>query len=702
MEGGASARNSCGRTTPAELIHLGVMLLALVVVIAVFVPFVPAMPAPGLDNSWKWAANVAVAQGLGFGREFIFTAGPYTSILTRSYHPATDPMMMAGGFYLASVYWLCFALLAQGARLPWVTGFVAVFAVVMYAPNPWDLHQRDALLLSLPLLIALQTFKAVEKGGSGLLRGRWRLAAFVMVYSALGLPPLIKGSFIVPSLGTAILGAAYCFLSGQRGLAAICLLVPAVALASFWLAAGQPVAGLPDYFANMAPISSGYMEAMALDGGVGDIAFYLAGGLAVLLATAFQPRARVFLVCSLLLYLFMAFKAGFVRHDGYHAMIAATALVVAALLLPLISPGSRTTVLAVVLAVLCWVSFDAKYVRPGPDWIGAEVASFYANAWQGFRARLSEPAWLARSYAAATARLESMAGFPPLAGTTDIYSHQQSFLLASANRWSPRPVFQSYSAYTPELANINRAHLLGQRAPDNIFFRVEPIDRRLPALGDGPSWPVLLERYRPIGLQNNFLILAKWEAANPGAAPQLLAEGAAGFGEVVNLPDTDGWIYAEIVLDKTPLGRLVEVVYRLNEFEISIELRDGGKRRFRLIPGMARAGFLLSPLVENTAEFAMLYGETARLDAKSVKSLAIAPRGGGRGLWRDLYHFRFSAIAQDAATGRAEMVARVPGDPPGGRGAAGFAPTPEVGHRQGLAVGDAQFDFPDAVSPGQG
>lgn len=471
-----------------------------------------------------------------------------------------------------------------------------------------------------------------------------------MIYSALGLPPLVKGSFIAPSLGVAILGAAYCCLSGQRRLAAICMLAPAVALVSFWLAAGQPVAGLPDYFANMAPISSGYMEAMVLGGSVGDIVLYLTGGLAVLLAIALQPHARLFLVCSLLLYLFMAFKAGFVRHDGYHAMIAATALVVAALLVPLISSGSRAAVPVVVLAVLCWVSFDAKYVRPAPDWIGAEVARFYANAWQGLRGRLTEPAWLAHSYAETTAGLESMAGFPLLAGTTDIYSHEQSLLLASGYQWAPRPVFQSYSAYTPELASINRASLLGPKAPDNVIFRVQPIDRRFPALEDGPSWPVLLERYRPIGLENNFLILSKRTVANPGATPQLLAEGAAGFGEVVNLPATDGWIYAEIALDKTPLGRLVEVVYRLNEFEVSIELRDGGKRRFRLIPGMARAGFLLSPLVENTAEFAMLYGDPARLGAKSVNSLAIAPRGGGHGLWRDRYRFRFSAIVPDAVS----------------------------------------------------
>src|SRR5665811_1804023 len=55
--------------------------------IAVFVPFSPGMPAAGLDESWSFAMNQAVGQGLSFGKELLSTVGPYASIYTRDYHP---------------------------------------------------------------------------------------------------------------------------------------------------------------------------------------------------------------------------------------------------------------------------------------------------------------------------------------------------------------------------------------------------------------------------------------------------------------------------------------------------------------------------------------------------------------------------------------------------------------------------------------
>src|SRR5260364_219639 len=68
---------------------------------------------------------------------------------------------------------------------------------------------------------------------------------------------------------------------------------------------------------------------------------------------------------------------------------------------------------------------------------------------------------------------------------------QSVLLLTAGNLWSPRPVIQSHGAYTPKLARLNELHLLSERAPNNIVFKVEPIDGRLASLEDGLSWPIL-------------------------------------------------------------------------------------------------------------------------------------------------------------------------------------------------------------------
>ena len=48
-------------------------------IICVFVPLMPLFPAPDLDTSWAMVLNEAVAQRLVFGRDVVFTFGPYSS-----------------------------------------------------------------------------------------------------------------------------------------------------------------------------------------------------------------------------------------------------------------------------------------------------------------------------------------------------------------------------------------------------------------------------------------------------------------------------------------------------------------------------------------------------------------------------------------------------------------------------------------------
>ncbi len=632
-----------GATALVAVVNLALMLLALLTIIVIFVPFSPNMPAASLDPSWRLASNAAVAQGLVYGRDFIFTTGPYSSIYTKAYHPATDFMMMAGSLYLAIAYWLAFVILARGVRWRWVLAFCVMFAGLMFA--------RDVLLLSLPLLVALQTFKVVNDDDKRILDSRWFAVAAALTFSTLGLLPLIKGSVIVLCVGTATLCSAYYLVSRRRLLAVLCLAAPIVSLVFFWIASGQPISGLLDYFGGMAPLTSGYTEAMALKGSTREIWSYLLACVALLSAMALQSRitpiSRLFLFCAFFLYLFIAFKAGFVRHDG-HAIIAGTSLLLAVILFPFVT-RSWAIIPIIILMALCWTWIDRNYVKSTLPSVRGNIHRAYYSAWNAFRTRYSDPSWPRRDYDIALAKLRTQAAFPLLKGRTDIYSFNQSFLLASGNSWSPRPVFQSYSAYTKALAEKNRDHLLGNKAPDNIIFRVEPIDRRLPSIDDGVSWPVLMRRYRAVRLENNFLFLEKrLEATVAEPQPVLLATRVARFGEPVEVPASDGPVFAEVEIGKTFLGRVADALYKPSELGISVVLRDGAVRNYRLIAGMARSGFLLSPLVENTAEFGKLYGEPKMLDGKSVKSVTIAPRQGPTRLWNDHYRIRFSRIARGA------------------------------------------------------
>src|SRR5262249_9336523 len=78
--------------------------------------------------------------------------------------------------------------------------------------------------------------------------------------------------------------------------------------------------------------------------------------------------------------------------------------------------------------------------------------------------------------------LRTQDGLPELTGTVDSYSFNQSAVLVHGWNYRPRPIFQSYTAYTETLAKLNAEFLKGDKAPDYILFEIAPIDGRFPAM----------------------------------------------------------------------------------------------------------------------------------------------------------------------------------------------------------------------------
>jgi len=623
---------------PGLLANAILWLLSLATAIALFVPVSPNMPGAGLDPSWQYGINQATAQGLAFGKDMIFTYGPYASISTKSYHPSTDFMMVGGGLYLAFAYWACLVILMQGVRRLWILAVCALLIGLGY--------RHDPLLFSLPLLVGLASFKSVSAKHGGLVDSNALPWSVALLFSPLGLLPLVKGSLLLLCGAVAALGSVF-FLSSQRRLpAAICLVSPLAALLFFWSASGQSLTNLPSYFIGMAPIISGYSEAMALDGSFGEIVLYVIACAVILLTISLQsqtsPAAKLFLFCVYFVFLFLSFKAGFVRHDS-HALIAGGSILLAALLLPFIL-DAWPSLPAIVFALLAWSCIDRHYIQTSPRRVVDTFQSTFSSLWHGTTRRANDRNWPRLEFDAARDWLRQQASFPLLQGTTDIYSFNQSYLIASGNDWSPRPILQSYSVYTPELAEANRQHLLGGRAPENIIFRVEPIDKRLPATEDGASWPVLMAGYHPVRLARDFLFLQKNATAGGDGEPPPLASEKHAFGERVPLPRPGQALFAQVEIKPTLLGRMAGILFKPSQIQITLDLDNGTQKQYRLIAGMAKSGFLISPLIESAGEFAMLYGPSDDLAHKRVQSMTIAPRDGATVLWEQEYTVTFSQI----------------------------------------------------------
>jgi len=68
----------------------------------------------------------------------------------------------------------------------------------------------------------------------------------------------------------------------------------------------------------------------------------------------------------------------------------------------------------------------------------------------------------------------------------DLIGYSQGLLHLNGFEHRTRPVIQSYSAYTPFLAERNRAFLATDRAPAFLVASLETVDGRYPAQDDAP------------------------------------------------------------------------------------------------------------------------------------------------------------------------------------------------------------------------
>jgi hypothetical protein len=622
----------------------GIGLVALILTALFLIPFSPSMPEAGLDASWRYALNEAVAEGRVFGQEVIFTFGPLGSVFTGRFHPATDTIMMVGSALYAAGFCIAFAVLAHPRRHAF-----AIFLVVAVC-----LTSRDAGFLVLPFVLLLAILRLTLPPGSSLqLRATpLILLGIAISISAVAMEPLIKGSFTGVALPLSGLALFLLLPWNWRAGLGFALIALATLIAG-WGLAGQPLAQLPRFFIAQGPIIAGYTTGMALEASERAPLVYLVASLA--LAASFYLYVQLvrrtgwrgwIAFAGLIWLLFVAFKAGFVRQD-MHGAIGAGALLFTgyAVCLPS-SPKAALPVLGITIAAWAYMMSTIMALDPVPPLrqvpglILGQVAEKWGETLAGLRTRLDDPSRLDSEFAAAKASIRAQMPLPPVTGTVDIYPWQLSAIFANGLRWSGRPVFQSYSVYEPSLDARNVAHLRGPDAPDTVFFTFYPIDDRLPAQDDPASLLQLLAAYDIVGYRPPYVQLAKRapQATVPldEAATRIVS---ARLGSDIALGDR-GPVWARVRLKPTLLGQLVAAAYKLPPLHIVLKLDDGETVEHRYIAAIGNAGFILSPYLSSPEDFILM--ASGGSGVPQVTSFRITTAGDG--LWSPQFEVQLTPI----------------------------------------------------------
>ena len=596
------------------------LLLGAGVILYVLSRFIPCgavsdSPAVGeLDYSWTQALQIGFATHRQFGTDIIFTYGPW-GFLGCGYYPPT--------YLISVVAWASLALvfLHAGWRLAchfsrnrlvaglWLVGVTA--AVSIPAKNDFSI-----IPVAWVMLLLCQHFFSEEPALT---------PTSILLAASMGWMSLVKFTNLMEcAIVLAVIAADTIF---RRRRFPWMVAVWVVSLLFFWVAAGQRLDLLEPFLLSSWRITTGYTEAMMLSGETETRAavcyLLLATLLCVLFGRMAWLRYRYFAVLptvALGMILFMVFKMGYVRNSWEHEATSAMALVLVSLMGLAVCQKEQKRLLTATVCLLVFAMLFAastfNYWLPG-NGLSRQFAQTFNLTSLFAPVAASSTGSLRSEYESSLASERKDVLVSSIKGSADLYSYDQIFLFAHGLSYQPRPVMQSYSAYTPELAEINSAHLRTAQAADNILFAVQTIDGRFPALDDGLSWPELLTRYDFKGVADaeaKFLLLSR--ASAPRTFHLIpLQNITANMGEAVAVPAMiKGPVWAEIVIKKTLAGKLASMLYKPPVLTLEVTLKDDSKHRYRLVPGMAASGFLLSPIIADNAAFAALTTKDWRQD----------------------------------------------------------------------------------------
>ncbi len=451
-----------------------------------------------------------------------------------------------------------------------------------------------------------------------------------------GVPVLLAAIALIKFTSTVVfalwLASATVLLLQRRQVhaAVVVLFISVAAFLGFWTGAGQPLGGLAHYLAISFEVASGYSAAMGqADQGlnvwiaVAALAFCAAASGFLLWR---QRRVPGILTIAgfLFVLLGLVWRAGATRYGHWPIFFGFAAILPFAILC--VERGGNSFFANGAATALCAAAF-VMYVFAAPAPIAqilpaaTQLASSNLQIMRDRRAFVTQrqAEWNAVCDAVHLPRTKAAIAEQ----SVDVLMVDQGVALCLQLDYAPRPVFQSYSAYTPLLSRLNEAYFAGAAAPRFVVLKLQPIDGRLPMQEDGLALLMIARRYRPRLLEDGYLLLERTDA-RPEAVRVPAAEEfrTARLGAEIVVASTETPILAFIRVRPSLWGRLNSLLLREPALLVELRTSEGEVHSYRLLRRVAESGFVLSPLIAGAADWLDLGHKD---EAKKIASIRVTP-----------------------------------------------------------------------------
>lgn len=581
----------------------------------------PNLHPAGMDESWNAVLAYGFEKGWSFGKDLIFTYGPWGWL--------ENPEITLGTLWLKVLWEVLFNGLLVAVLITTACSFSKV--------SRWTFLTSSLFFLRVFPDTAIYLLTAILLIGCCLNQRIGSLLSYlaIIVLAFLAEMKVTLGIIIIAGFGVIFI---VFILKKNNRIAAIYSGIFVASCAFFWKLAGQNWGDIPAFLLASKEISRGYQNAMALSplNGILLLGITVIGvNIITLLYSLFFQRVyseRVGAVFILLIVYTLIWKHSFTRADGHVLALFSIAPMLSIYSVELLKLPVRwrslyvcTIIISIVAIfmvnpgnIFCSINFLSEHKKP-------QFRDFFRSLREAKEGRLPFDSNLQE--------LHNALGD----STVDVISYEQGDAINAGLNYRCRPVPQSYSAYTPLLLKKNADFYRSLSSPDAVLFKLQTIDARVPMLDDSLVLKELLLNYRYSREVGGFALFTKIKPKAFLASEKPIVvdfNKEVHLWEDIPLPISSGAIWIKINARLSWIGRIRSMFFQTPNLCIAVKDTEGTEDHFRVVPEMAKTGFLLSPWITSTKEF-VTYSQTGT--GRTVQSIRIQPLNLGEDrLWKSL------------------------------------------------------------------
>lgn len=578
-------------------------------------PLVTLDATYSLDPSWKLALSTFYAQKLNWGHDVVFTYGPLGFLCSRIGIGAGKYTLLLFDAFMAFNFFMVFyhgLTKSENKRLTLLLIATSVFILPPYLGAGTSI-----------VLLAMQVFwlNRANENTSHLSN------AMVVLLSVLLFFIKFNTGLICLVFSSVFCISNFILQKNQRLVYLIYLVLPYILILA--LSYLLNVSLIP-YLIGGLSIVSGYNEVMFSDANYPEELFFAILAL-VLSALVLALRLKehrgqlvkyllaVFVFCS---SAFVIYKQAFTRNDIQHISEFYNYFIFLLLCCGVFHLNtSYKNIGAVVTAIVFIVVFYAK--KREDSLLQTAAERFYKKDYVSRFKNFSDSSGIyCYGQNKVPDRLKQHIGSSGI----DAYPWNSQLLFENRLNYTPRPVFQSYSAYTPYLQKLNYDLYCSDKAPDFVMYEYETIDKRYPLFEE--------PRLQLSFLKNYFCA----DTFYYGGRPMLLLEKKkTGYTDIrfnkvqeYDLDIENGIVpekdsYYEIYLEPRLSAKIASFFFHTPEIKLQVNTADGNWYEHKTSKGLLACGIFSEYYVNSTREFLNLLNNDTLDAGKRVKLYKFAP-----------------------------------------------------------------------------